>query len=484
MERRDRDCAAEQKYDFEPCQTRLNSRCHRTICRFVEAILMQRTKWGGLAEDGFHATGFFRIEARDGVFWLVDPDGGRFISKGVNTVSYDQDRIGNSDRVPYAESCRAKYGSEHVWRVAVAERLAGWKFNTVGCWSDELVASAGSTPLASAPIVDLGATFWAHRPGQVFADVFDPEFSRHIHSQAHDRCAHRRHDPSLLGTFIDNELVWAPDWRGDRELLIIFLNLPPHRPGRVQAIELLQQHYREFSQFNAVWRTPAASWDALHELPQIAPPYHRLPPGLANDTIEHTADQADPARAAFSADCEVFAAVIADAYFELTAAAIRAADPNHLVLGSRFAYLPQPSVIAAAGRHLDVISFNCYDLDATAVIDAYAITEKPCLVSEFGFRGADSGLPNTRGAGPVVATQKERAACFSRYVTAALKKPTVVGYHWFEHADQPAEGRFDGENSNYGTVTIEDEVYVELTDAMTRLNEAAERIHGEAKAAT
>jgi agarase len=138
-------------------------------------------------------------------------------------------------------------------------------------------------------------------------------------------------------------------------------------------------------------------------------------------------------------------------------------------------------VIAAAGRHLDVISFNCYALDATNVIDAYAVAEKPCLISEFAFRGADSGLPNTRGAGPMVPTQRERAASFTRYVTAALQKPTVVGYHWFEHADQPADGRFDGENSNYGTVTIEDEVYVELTDTMMRVNEAAERIHGEAK---
>ena len=56
----------------------------------------------------------------------------------------------------------------------------------------------------------------------------------------------------------------------------------------------------------------------------------------------------------------------------------------------------------------------------------------------------------------------------------------MVGYHWFEHADQPAEGRFDGEDCNYGTVTIEDNPYAELTETMTRVNAAAERIHAEA----
>ena len=155
-----------------------------------------------------------------------------------------------------------------------------------------------------------------------------------------------------------------------------------------------------------------------------------------------------PMRAAFFADCDAFVAVVAEAYFELCASAIKAADPHHLVIGSRFGYQPHPNVIAAAGRYLDVVSFNYYDFDPSPVIDAYAAGGKPCLISEFSFRGDDSGLPNSRGGGPRVRSQLERAQCFERYVMAALKKPAVVGYHWFEHADQPAEGRFDGENSN------------------------------------
>jgi agarase len=64
---------------------------------------LQRTKWGGIADDGFRGSGFFRVDERNGVFWLVDPDGGRFLSKGVNTVRFDQDRVGNTDRAPYAD---------------------------------------------------------------------------------------------------------------------------------------------------------------------------------------------------------------------------------------------------------------------------------------------------------------------------------------------------------------------------------------------
>ncbi|WP_193760322.1 agarase [Bradyrhizobium yuanmingense] len=438
---------------------------------------MQRTKWGGVVDSGLSGSGYFRVAERNGVFWLVDPDGGRFLSKGVNTVRFDQERIGGTNRVPYAEACRAKYGSLQIWRTAVSDRLASWAFNTVGCWSDELVASSGSHLLATTPIAELGASFRLHRRDQVFPDVFDPEFSAHIRASADQRCRHRRNDPSLLGTFIDNELYWSPDWRSSDELMTLFLNLPSRRPGRSAAISLLQSRYGDFAQFNAVWRTQARSWQELGRIEHVEPPFVRLRPGVLNDALETKANLADPAREAFSADCDAFVAVVSDKYFELCVSAIKMADPNHLVLGSRFGYQPPPGVIAAAGRHLDVISFNCYDFDPGPVIDAYAAAGKPCLITEFSFRGDDAGLPNTKGGGPRVPTQTERARAFEGYVAAALSKPNVVGYHWFEHADEPAQGRFDGEDSNFGIVTIEDQIYEELTKTMTRVNAAADRIH-------
>jgi agarase len=441
---------------------------------------LQRTKWGGIADNCFRGSGFFRVGERDGVFWLVDPDGGRFISRGVNTVRFDQDHVGTTDRVPYADTCREKYGSQYIWRAAAANRLASWKFNTLGCWSDGLVASAGSLPLAITPTAALGATFRLHRRDEIFPDVFDPAFLSHIRGSAKDRCTKQRNEAGLLGTFIDNELYWSPDWRGADELLTLFLNLPAHRPGRVAAIMRLEERYREFPQFNAVWRTPARSWDELGTIGHVEAPFFRMPPGGLNDALETKANLANPTRAAFFADCDAFAAVVAEAYFQLCVSAIKAADPHHLVIGSRFGYQPHPNVIAAAGRYLDVVSFNCYDFDPSAVIDAYAAAGKPCLISEFSFRGDDSGLPNSRGGGPRVESQLERAHCFERYVTAALKKPAIVGYHWFEHADQPAEGRFDGENSNFGAVTIGDEIYAELTETMTRVNATAEQIHAKA----
>lgn len=447
-----------------------------------------RTHWGGLADGQFEPTGFFRIAQSGGIFWLVDPDGGRYLSKGVNTVRFDQDEIRGTQRFPYAEACMSKYGSVAAWRGAVAQRLLGWGFNTLGSWSNEAVAE--NTPLAVTPNIDLGMSFaWLanERAGdgakQDFPDVFDPAFAAHVARRAHDMCAPFCADANIIGWFIDNELRWCPDWRGPDDLLPLFLRLAPGTPGRVAALDFLRARHADFAAFNAVWRVDATSWDELGAVARIAPAFRRKPPYDRDPKVEVVANIANPGRVAFFADCDDFVALLAERYFALTTAAIKAADPQHLVLGSRFAFPPPAAVIEAAARHVDVISFNCYGFDPDGALAAYAPTGKPCLIGEFSFRGADSGLPNTNGAGPVVPTQSDRAAAFARYATMALRHPCVVGYHWFEHADQPAEGRFDGENSNFGTVTINDEVYETLTKAMTALNHQAETIHAGPEAA-
>jgi agarase len=446
-----------------------------------------RTRWGGIADGAFLPRGCFGVDQRDGIFWLIDPDGGRFLSKGINTARFDQDRILNTDRIPYGEACQRKYGSQQTWRAAAAARLHRWGFNTLGSWSDEAIGQAGPARFALTPNLDLGMSFaWGEddpasgRPRQDFPDVFDSAFDRHVRRRAQVWCGTRRDAQAVVGWFIDNELQWAPDWRGSDELLTRFISLPLRSPGRLVALDWLRGRHPDFQEFNATWHAPVASWGAFALLVDIEPPYRRKPPYQRSAASEDAANRADPGRASFAADCDVFAALVAERYFALTCAAIKAADPNHLLLGCRFAYIPASGVIAAAARYADVISFNCYELDPSQAIDTYAASGKPILIGEFSFRSADAGLPNSRGAGPLVDTQMERAACFRHYVSTAVRKPGLVGYHWFEHADQPAEGRFDGENSNFGTVTIEDCVYEDLTQTMSSVNAGAEQLHASA----
>ena len=444
-------------------------------------IRASRTRWGSIVDNAIRATGFFHTEQIDGIWWLIDPDGGRFLSKGVTTVRFDQDRIQDTDRIPYAEACQRKYGGQAAWRAVAARRLISWGFNSLGSWSDDEVANAGPLPLAAVPIVDFGAKFVSKRSKNFqplaydeFPDVFDPNFEVFVRGEASERCVARRNDPNIIGWFTDNELRWGPDWLGPNELLTVFLNFLPASPGRRMAMTMLRQRYRDFESFKAVWNSPAHSWDHFFTLAN-----HEQPAWQVQETgTKNSFD--DEKRIAFQADCEAFAAAVASRYFEATVAGVKAADPNHLALGCRFAIVPRRSIIEAASRYLDVITFNCYGTDPASALDVYASTGKPLLIGEFSFRGDDSGLPNTNGGGLLLPTQADRARGFEHYVSVALMQPQLVGYHWFEHADQPAEGRFDGENSNYGTVTINDDVYEDLTQVMTALNERAEEIHARA----
>src|SRR5262249_57093413 len=163
-------------------------------------------------------------------------------------------------------------------------------------------------------------------------------------------------------------------------------------PGRRAAVTLLRARYRDVAQLNDVWGTRFPSWDALDAAvavrgsPAVRRKYHM------NEDARVKSSSIDRRRVAFAADCDAFLAQVAELYFRTTEDAIREVDPNHMVFGCRFASVPYAPVIAAASRHVAVVSFNAYTRDPRWVIDQYSAFGKPLLVGEFSARGRDSGL--------------------------------------------------------------------------------------------
>src|SRR5271169_5623854 len=136
----------------------------RTILQlvyFMAALALIADQTRAAAASPVQTNSFFHAVQVDGRWWLIDPDGHHFISKGVTTVQYAQDTIHGTDVSPYLETNKAKYGNPMAWRKAVAQRLIGWGFNTLGAWSDSSVAQivVSNRHLAYAPLVDIGAEF-------------------------------------------------------------------------------------------------------------------------------------------------------------------------------------------------------------------------------------------------------------------------------------------------------------------------------------
>jgi len=423
----------------------------------------------------FEAGKYFRIEEENGRWWLVTPEGQASVSFGVNHVTWHGCRIDGTDKKPYEEAVLAKYGSPEAWAKAVCARLEEWGFNTIGAWSSEET----DAHLLRTPILHLTDSYWkeARKEGRV-PDFYAPAFEEFVNSRA-EKLEEDVGDPALIGYFIDNELPWAPDHRKTPELFDGYAAMPAGTPGKARLVAFLRERHETVDAFNAVWKANVTDWDALATFSELKPRN----------------------KAEAKADREAFTLELARQYFRVTAGAIRAKDPGRLVLGCRLMPYTVPKVVVqACGEYCDVISINFYEqcwgaklffwwqgssidrmpqgLDLSPFFE---VGKKPLMVTEFTSRLKAKGQntwPPPYAIQPVVRTQAQRVARYERQVMTWARQPWFVGSHWFEHADQPKEGRAgDGENSIFGLVNIEDEPYEEFVKGVTAVHERATAAH-------
>jgi hypothetical protein len=280
------------------------------------------------------------------------------------------------------------------------------------------------------------------RPCSSFPNVFHPDFQKWCDYVARKKCAPSRFDPWLLGYFIDNELAWWGRGMLDTGLYDAVQKLPDGHPAKTAQKRFIAE---------------------------------RCPDG--NVTVEAKID---------------FLRLAAERYFSITASAIRRVDPNHLVLGARFAGMrgAHPAVWETAGKYCDVITFNCYpwaDLDRNTVrlarsessekvTDAFdrlhALTRRPLMITEWSFPALDTGRPCSHGAGQRFRTQALRTKASELFARTMLALPYVLGYDYFMWVDQPAAGLSDAfpEDCNYGLISEEGRPYKELTTMFARLH--------------
>lgn len=415
--------------------------------------------YGGWLYYRVNGTGYFRVEKIGNAYWLVDPLGYLFISKGVNHVNYNGDYSPALGYSPYNRNIMSKYRTIDRWVEVTASRLVRWGFNTIGAWSSREIQRY----LPYTVILNILGGFGFDWVSGKMPDVFSESYEVYVEGRVKQICSEYANDPLLIGYFIDNEPRWGPDWRTPNHLLDDFMRLPPTAPGKRVAVEIIAQSYEDISLLS---REFGRTFESFEELLEYTGP---LP----------NTDRVREARLEFIRR-------YVDRYLGVAVRALKTCDPHHLILGFRVAGPPKDvfarEAYRAASKYFDVFSINLYNYPRppTDVLeDLYRLTGKPILVTEFSFRARDSGLPNTRGAGLTVDTQLERANLTRQFIIDLVRLPFIVGYHWFQYFDQPKEGRFDGENSNYGIVNIEDEPYTEMVNVFMEVNLEVEKIRFE-----
>lgn len=163
-------------------------------------------------------------------------------------------------------------------------------------------------------------------------------------------------------------------------------------------------------------------------------------------------------------------------FLQVTMAAIRRDDPNHLILGLRFGGGVPPAEMLRASKAFDVYSLNVYSTQVSVknLEEIYRVTGRPIIVGEFHFgvpgRGLAAGLVQVRDLA-------ERGSAYRYYVEQAAASPAFIGSSWFQWVDQPCTGRMDGENYNIGLVDVTDRPYVDLIEAMRTTHRRLQAVH-------
>ena len=405
------------------------------------------------------AAGHFRVEKIDGKWWMVDPEGYLYWSHGPVRVTPSTAITPLDNRTFYFEelpaegtpfakfyttrdellypyyvkrniqrtydfssaNCYRKYGD--TWYETFADlahvRLRSWGMNTIANSSDKKICLMGRTPytdrfeLKSKPIAGSHDGWWP------FRDPFDPSFRADVRRLMNEH-KQEMDDPWCFGFFVDNELSWG----STTDLATWILESPADQVAKSEFCKRMQAKYDTVGKLNATWGTDYADWKAFLVVT-------KRPGAGANE------DLAD------------FTLAVADAYFKNIREEFKAAAPNKLYMGCRFAGRGPEFALRAGAKYCDLVSFNIYarhldDFKLPADID------NPVMIGEFHFGALDRGLFHP---GLIkLENQEERGRVYVQYVTSALRHPNVVGVHWHQFGDQATTGRFDGENFQVGFV--------------------------------
>ncbi len=393
------------------------------------------SRYGGLKSVQHEATGFFRVAKIKSRWWFIDPDGHPMIRMGLNAV-YRRTRSAGTEVLPAEVREHVQAQGGRLWAAQAVKTLNGLGFNGLGRWSENDIFAQTGSPYPYTSSLSFMVTF-GETLGVIYEKyghtgyrsncipVFHPDFPAFCDTYARESTEHLRDDPYLVGHYTDNEMP------ARRDMLDITLALDPDDN------ELKYNREEAWRWFRARRGADVIAQDATAE------------------------------------DNQAYLGHVYNRYYQLTSEALHRHDPNHLVIGSRLhgAGLKIKPVVAAAGAHLDVMTFNTYGYWSLPekISGMWADTaDRPFLISEFCIKGEDTLLDNTKGAGWIVRTQRERGLWYQNFLITLLKTNHCVGWDYFKYRDDV--------DVNKGVLTLDFKPHHDFAQAVKQVHESAYRI--------
>lgn len=423
-------------------------------------------RYGGWKQLRFEPSGYFRTEYDGKNWWFVDPEGCALFSTGMDCVNpTDHMRVTGMEHLipplpavegPYRDAwsphgysfavanlIRA-FGEE--WRQAWAEltehRLKDWGINTIGNWSGADFIRGSELPYVY-PLADFPTT--QATVFRDFPDVFSTEYEQNARTFA-EQLLSLKDDRRLVGYFMRNEPHWA--FVDGLDLTEEMLKHPFVFDCKKRFVAWVEEKYETVSRLNAAWSTSYAHFEQLLDNRKVA---------ITDSSVRKE-------------DFAAFNRIMIRRYVEIPARYCKEADPHHLNLGMRYAWVANDDLLEGC-EHFDVFSINCYQFqpDRQLIERISKRLNKPVMIGEYHFGAADVGM--LAYGIRAVATQEDRGHAYRFFVEQAASIPELIGVHYFQLNDQPVLGRFDGENYQIGAVDVCLQPYRPFTEAMKQAHD-------------
>lgn len=418
------------------------------------------------------AVGFIRVgQARSGQWWFLDARNRPFFSRGVGSLNRSGRSGGRSARPgPYTATVDHLHGTADSQKFVASalRRLRAWHVNTLGAWATAEFFDRGMFYTEILEFRKIAPETTIKLGGALVPDVFNPTWVEACDQWASALCLPRRESRELIGYFTDNELGWAQpeasvpaSGKGGARaapptLLQICLSLEPSFPAYHAAWEFtLAAHGGGLEALARAWDVELPNKEALRQL---------------------TRGDVAISSPGYARDQERFTREFARRYFTVCSAAIRRYDPQHLVLGCRFAGPPPAAVLAECVHpQVDVVSVNESREPLVAWLGGMNDGgSMPVVLSEFSWTGESFTRRPAAGERHGGLTTVERMLAQGRAAfERAAEHPAVAGYVWPRWADaaedQPPFGS--------GLVHIDDREAREHTELFSDLNARAAALH-------
>jgi len=428
------------------------------------SIQSEYGRYGGWKQLRFEYNGYFRTQHDGQRWWFVDPEGYALFSTGMDCIHPAEamrvsgmehllpqhfDTVGDlrdawvhrGYSFGIANLIRA-FGAEWwgKWKDLTEHRMKLWGLNTIGNWSSPEYIRQSELPYVY-PMEDFPTT--EQKIYRDFPDVFNLEYEKNAAAFSM-QLLEMRDDRRLIGYFMRNEPHWA--FVENLNLTEQMLRLPVRFASKIKFVEWLIHKYITVGNWNAAWNSSFERFDDMY------------------DETKCSEWTDNPTR---QEDFNAYNRLMIRRYVEVPAKYCKQADPHHLNMGMRYAWVGSDDLLEGC-EAFDVFSINCYQMEPARELIQHIShrINKPVMIGEFHFGAADVGM--LAYGIRALADQFDRGMAYQYFVEQAAAIPELIGVHYFQLNDQPILGRLDGENYQIGVVDVCQQPYRPFVEAMKR----------------